>query len=146
MMTIGLHMWTLGIMAVTLMGLCSRTAFGKAFMNNELDVPPTSLPNYPASGPVPYCFVADEAFPLCCDLMRPFATLSAALEQALKVFNYRLSRARCIVQNAFGILAQRWRVFHRKLNILPENADKIVKASIVLHNFLRGKKDLHGLH
>ena len=122
-------------------------AFGQAFMNNELDVPaPTSLPNYPASGPIPYCFVADEAFPLHCDLMRPFVRLSAALEQALKVFNYRLSRARCIVENAFGILAQRWRVFHRKLNMLPENGDKIVKVCIVLHNFLRGKKDLHGLH
>ena len=117
------------------------------FMNNELDVPPpTSLPNYSTSGPVPYCFVADEAFPLHCDLMRPFARLSAALEQAFKVFNCRLSRARCIVDNAFGILAQKWRVFHRKLNMLPENADKIVKACIVLHNFLRGKKDLHGFH
>ena len=36
-------------------------------------------------------------------------------------------------------------MFHRKLNLLPENADKIVKACIVLH-ILRGKKDLHGLH
>ena len=54
---------------------------GAVFMNNELDVPPpTSFPNYPVSGPVPYCFVADEAFPLHCDLMRPFARLSAALE------------------------------------------------------------------
>ena len=95
-------------------------AFGKAFMNNEFDVPPpTSLPNYPANGPVPYCFLADEAFPLHCDLMRPFARLSVALEKVFKVFNYRLSRERCIVENAFGILAQRWRVFHGKLNMLP---------------------------
>ena len=108
--------------------LFKNCVFGKVFMNDELDVPPpTHLPNYPASGPVSYCFVADEAFPLCCDLMRPFVRLSASLEQALKVFNYRFSRARCIVENAFGILAQRWRVFHRKLNLLPENADKIVK-------------------
>ena len=111
-------------------------AFGQAFMNNEFDVPaPISLPNYPANGSVPYCFVADEAFPLHCDLMRPFARLSTALEQALKVFNYRLSRARCIVENAFGILAQRWSVFHRKLNMLPENADKIVKVYIVYTTF-----------
>ena len=30
--------------------------------------------------------------------------------------------------------------------MLPENADKTVKACIVLHNFLRGKKDLNGLY
>ena len=55
--------------------------FGKAFMNDELDVPPpTHLPKYPA-----YCLVVDEAFPLCCDLMRPSARLSAVLEQAMKV-------------------------------------------------------------
>ena len=32
------------------------------------------------------------------------------------------------MENAFGILGQRWRVFHRKLNMLPENADKIVQG------------------
>ena len=74
----------------------------------------------------------------------PFTICSTG--KAFKVFNYRLSQARCIVGDAFGILAQRWRVSHRKLNMLPENADKIVKACIVLHNFLSSKKDWHGLH
>lgn len=45
-----------------------------------------------------------------------------------------------MVECAFGLLAQRWRIYHRKMNLKPENADKIVKATVVLHNFLRGKK------
>ena len=81
--------------------------FGRAFMNDKLDVPdPLHFPNFPASGPVSYCFVADEAFPLRCDLMRPFPRGTACLSQDELVFNYRLSRARRIVENAFGILVQ----------------------------------------
>ena len=98
-------------------------------MNDQLDVPdPVHFPNFPASGPVPYCFVADEAFPLRCDLMRPFPRGTACLSQDDLVFNYRLSRARRIVENAFGILAQCWRMFSRKLNLLPENANSVIKA------------------
>ena len=84
-----------------------KSEFGKAYMNGELDVPPpTSLPNYPASGPVPYCIVADEAFPLTPTIMRPFPrTGRQKLQDDERIFNYRLSRARRIVENAFGILA-----------------------------------------
>ena len=115
-------------------------------MNDQLDVPdPVHFPNFSASCPVPYCFVADEAFPLRCDLMRPFPRGTACLSQDELVFNYRLSRARRIVENAFGILVQRWRIFSRKLNLLPDNADSVIKACVVLHNFLRGRKDLNEL-
>ena len=117
--------------------------FGRAFMNDQLNVPdPVHFPNFPASGPVPYCFVADEAFPLRCDLMRPFPRGTACLSQDELVFNYRLSRARRIVENAFGILVQHWRIFSRKLSLLPENADSVIKAFVVLHNF---RKDLNNL-
>ena len=120
--------------------------FGRAFMNGHLDVPdPVHFLNFPASGPVPYCFVAGEAFPLRCDVMRPFPRGTACLSRDELVFNYRLSRARRIVENAFQILVQCWRIFSRKLNLLPENADSVIKACVVLHNFLRGIRDLNDL-
>ena len=116
-----------------------RSEFGKAYMNGELDVPPpTSLLLYPASGPVPYCIVADEAFPLTPTIMRPFPrTDRQRLQDDESIFNYRLSRARRIVENAFGILAQRWLVFSRRLPLMPENVDRVVKTCCVFHNYLR---------
>lgn len=41
---------------------------------------------------------------------------------------------RC-VENAFGILVSRWRIYERQINMEPRNADIIVKATCVLHNF-----------
>ena len=111
--------------------------FGKAFLSDDLDVPdPQPLPNYNDSGPVPFCFEGDEAFPLWEDLMRPFPRKERGMPDDELIFNYRLSRARRIVKNAFGILAQRFRVFARRLQLILDNVDKIVKACCVLHNFL----------
>ncbi|KAL1482258.1 hypothetical protein MTO96_033912 [Rhipicephalus appendiculatus] len=43
---------------------------------------------------------------------------------------------RCCVENAFGILVSRWRIYERQTNMEPENVEVIVKATCVLHNFL----------
>ena len=53
--------------------------------------------------------VGDEAFPLKPYLMRVFP--SSKLNRERRIFNYRLCRARRIVENVFGILAVRRRCF-----------------------------------
>lgn len=79
--------------------------------------------------------VGDDAFPLKTYLMKPYSKVALSEEQ--KIFNYRLSRARRIVENAFGILVSRFRIFEKPIACLPESIDKIIKACCAIHNYLR---------
>jgi hypothetical protein len=54
-----------------------------------------------------------------------------------RTYNYRLFRARRYIECTFGILSNKWRIFHRSLNVSVEFAEDIVKACTVLHNFVR---------
>ncbi|CAN7937555.1 unnamed protein product, partial [Ixodes hexagonus] len=94
---------------------------------------PEQLPN--SSKVAPYVIVGDEGFGLKPYLMRPFP--AADLGDPDTMFNYRLSRARRIVENGFGILRNRFQVYGAPLRHKPERAVKVVKATIALHNFLR---------
>jgi len=71
------------------------------------------------------------------NLMKPYGKHTSGHDE--HIFNYRLSRVRRVVENAFGILATRFRVFPQPLNINVDNVDAVVMASCVLHNFLRKK-------
>ena len=72
--------------------------------------PSKQLPNDTKETHVPQVLLGDEAFPLRCDMVRPFGRNTLTNERC--IFNYRLSRARKVVEIAFGILANQWRIFH----------------------------------
>lgn len=67
--------------------------------------------------------------------MRPYPR-RGDLDLSKKVFNYRLSRARRIVENAFGILVTKWRIFRKPIIASEHTVRKIVQACVCLHNFL----------
>ena len=81
--------------------------------------------------PLPYFLVGDEIFPLKTWLMRPYPGTLAEQERD---FNYRLSRR--LIQNCFGILAARWRIFSAPIEPSVANAERYTLACIALHNYL----------
>ena len=115
-----------------------NSEFGQRLSENNLHIPPAApSSDAPDLGPVPYVFVADEAFPISTDMMRPFPGRKKRLPLHEAIFNYRLSRARRIVENAFGILASRWRIYERRINLNAPHTRKMVLATCILHNFLQ---------
>ena len=83
---------------------------------------------------MPYVLVGDDAFRMTQNLLKPFPGTHLTRQQ--EIYNYRLSRCRRIVENTFGILTTRFRVFQRTLEVHPNFVQDIVMASCVLHNFL----------
>ena len=96
---------------------------------------PDPLPN--DNQDVPYFLVGDDAFSLRTYLMKPYGAKNLSRQQ--RIFNYRLSRARRVVENAFGILVNRFQVLLTTMSHHADTARLIVKACILLHNVMRSR-------
>lgn len=104
-------------------------------MDNDLQIPESKPILSQNATPIPYVFVADEAFGQSDKVMRPFGGSNLTIKK--KNFNYRLSRARRYIECSFGILANKWQIFHRPINVNLDLAVSIVKTCCVLHNYVR---------
>lgn len=114
-------------------GVWSRTKFCQKMYDGSLNIPsPSSLPG--RSMDVPYVVISDDAFPLKENIMKPYGQKNLTPQQ--RIFNYRLSRARRVVENAFGILAARFKFLLRMIELQPDAVTDLVCAACVLHNFL----------
>ncbi|XP_041351114.1 putative nuclease HARBI1 [Gigantopelta aegis] len=92
----------------------------------------------------PFYIIADDAFAMRTWMMKPFGR--RGLDHDELVFNYRLSRARRVVENAFGLLANRFRCLLSTLQVDIDTVNLIVRTCVVLHNFLRERiADAHVL-
>jgi hypothetical protein len=86
-----------------------------------------------------YFMLGDDAFALMPWLMKPYPPPKPGhpMPRDQRIFNYRLSRGRRIVENAFGILSSRWRCLHTTMMVHPDHAEMIVLACVCLHNLMR---------
>ena len=84
---------------------------------------------------LPFVIVGEDIFPLKPWLMKPYPGRN--LRECQRVFNYRLSRARRCIENTFGTLAAKWRVFRKPIRGNVELFKKIVGATVCLHNYMR---------
>lgn len=70
---------------------------------------------------VPYVFIPDDAFPLRENIMKPYSGLQQK-GSIKRSYNYRICRARRVVENVFGILSAVFRVLRRLMLLEPEKA------------------------
>ena len=124
-------------------GIFARSVLFEKLEKKELSIPPPmTLPG--RQEPMPFVLVGDEAFPLKSYLLKPYP--ARLLDMSRRIFNYRLSRARRIVENAFGILSRRFAVFSKPIALEPEKVQVIVLAACALHNFLRSKSSASAIY
>ncbi|KAK5648047.1 hypothetical protein RI129_002939 [Pyrocoelia pectoralis] len=96
---------------------------------------PSDQPLPGMTEPVPHVILADAAFPLQRHILKPFPFKSMTREQ--RIFNYRLSRGRRVVENAFGILANRFRILLTPINLSRDKVVLITQSCCALHNFIK---------
>ena len=121
-------------------GVWDHSDVGSGWNQDKVNTPPPQrLPGTDVL--TPYFLVGDEDFPLNPNLMRPFPGVQTRQDFSKRRFNYRLSRARRVVENAFGILSSRWRCLFSPIDAPASKAKDIVKALCVLHNYLCSVRD-----
>ncbi|KAL4104448.1 hypothetical protein QTP88_019749 [Uroleucon formosanum] len=105
-------------------GILSNSNLGKALEKNKLNIPNEQyLPS--TNEKLPLVVIGDEAFPLKKYLLRPYPGPQ-------------------VVEDAFGQLTAKFRIYCRRLNALPKNADTIVMTTCILHNYI--KEDATDVH
>jgi len=121
------RMEEIGIFAHSKLGKCLETDLG---IPEDKQLPATLCLG-------PRVIIGDEAFPLITYLLKPYPGLQSKGDNGKSIFNYMLSRSRRVVENAFGIMRQKFQIYQRTLQSLPENEDNFILRLIFLHSYLR---------
>ena len=108
-------------------GTFNQRSLKKKIENKELNIPDE------------FVVIGNSAFPLKSYLIRPYPRKRANKEN--QIYNYRLCRARRTVENAFGVLVSRFRIFEKPFATKVETAKKIVRTACAIHNWLRCNGD-----
>ena len=112
-------------------GVYKNSDLGFAIDNITINRPPPAPISANCGKLYAFVFVADDAFQMKPFMLKPYARIDADISK--KVFNYRLSRARRIIENCFGIAAARFRVFRKLVIAKVENVVTITKAVVSLY-------------
>ena len=97
------------------------------------------LPDKTIGTDVPIYLIGDSAYPLQTWLMKPFQH-NSILTSDQKRYNYRMSRARIVVENAYGRLKTRWCRLMKRNDVHVCHIPNVIAAACILHNMC----EIHG--
>ena len=109
--------------------IINRSKLKRRIENRTLGLPPPE-PLGPGGPDLHYFLLGKIPLPLCFGWSRQ-------LTREERIANYRISRGRRVVENAFGILVGRFRVLLTTMEQRPKVVREIVLTCLVLHNILR---------
>ncbi|XP_067648012.1 uncharacterized protein [Eurosta solidaginis] len=89
---------------------------------------------------IPVHIISDSAFRLSQYVMKPYP-YNIENSAAQKLFNYRLSKCRRVVENAFGHYKARFRRIGKGIDNHIKNENVVISAACAFHNFLIDEKD-----
>nr|CAI5861774.1 unnamed protein product [Callosobruchus analis] len=112
-------------------GILEQTTFFRHLNSERLRLPD----NAENHADLNFVFIGDEAFALHDHILKPFPQRDLTHER--RIYNYRLSRGRNVVENVFGFIAARFRILHTPINVSVDKVSYFVMAICVLHNFLK---------
>ena len=118
----------------------NRSKLRRKIENSTLGLPPLPLEPLRPGGPnLHYFLLGEYAFALMPWLVKPYSRRQLSREE--RIANYRISRGRRVVENAFGIFVGRFWVLLTTREQRPEVVRDIVLTCVVLHNMLRSHQD-----
>jgi hypothetical protein len=106
-------------------GSNGRINYGGVFGNSTLNL---AMKNNLLNWPDHSVILIDDAFLIRNSLLETYSKVNLNLKQTKK-FNYRLSRGRRVSENVFGILAQRFRVFGRPIELKVSTIDHVIRSA-----------------
>lgn len=100
-------------------GIFEESEIGK-LLEQQFGLSPDEL--LPGQTETPtHVVIGDEAFGLKPYLMRPFPYAQSKNDSVKGKYNKGLCRARRVVENAFGMLTMKWRLFLRPIEMSQQN-------------------------
>lgn len=122
-------------------GIFNKCTMGRAIKNGFFNIPPPQcIPKTDLLAP--FVIVGDQAFPLLVNLMRPFPENQSIGNNEKEEFNYRLSRARRVSENAFGISTSLFTIFTKPFDVrCDETRNNLIFSTCLLHNLIRDENE-----
>lgn len=128
------HRYLFRYISVGSPGKChDANVYGRSPLGRLLEDYQVAVPRSIGGTEIPPIVLCDQAFPLTRNLMKPFPH-SLSHPQDEGDYNYAFSKARRVVENAFGRLKARFRIVLKRMEVRIDNVNAVVRACCILHN------------
>jgi hypothetical protein len=93
---------------------------------------------------IPPFILGDSAYRNTCHFVTTYKVTECDADPAIRRLNFHLSKARYVVEHAFGILKGRFQIFEKPLRCAAEDLPfsvHLIVSIMVMHNFLIDTRD-----